>query len=249
MNKISQKVVLTTPGAYEFICQAFAYNENGSRDTGYGNPTGIKYYAKGVESPDSIGSIDIHTYMSYVDTLGYGLDTPEWFVITLVKTDNVPTEFEFGLDALAHDGFCNYYGYGSNQINYYGNYDNYAAAVKSLLQTGVEEAQAKLALLDAEAIETNNEPKIVRNAIASSIDAIATNDPATQSKWLRMLNRATANFDAFVTGVKGVFAEDLVPAQKTMSGVYSISGAKVGNNLQNLPKGIYIYNGKKYIVK
>ena len=249
MNKISQKVTLSTPGAYEFICQAYGFNENGGRDTGYGIPSGIKYFAKGVESPDSVGSCDIHTYMSFVDTLGYGADTPEWFIITLNKTDNVPTEYEFGLDALAHDGFCNQYAIGSNKINYYGNYNNYAATVKSTLEAAVADAQRKLGLLDPEAIETNNEPKVVRNAVNSCIDAIATNDPATQSKWLRMLNRATANFDAFVTGVKGVFADDLVPAKKTMDGVYSISGARVGNNLQNLPKGIYIYNGKKYIVK
>ena len=248
-NKISQKVVLTTPGAYEFICQAYAYNEQGSRDTGYGNPSGIKYFAKAVESPDTIGSCDIHTYLTYVDTLGYGADTPEWFVITLNKTDNVPTEYELGLDALSHDGSCNTYAYGSNKLNYYGNYNNYVANVKSALEAAVADVQSKLALLDSEAIETNNEPKIARNAMASSIDAIATNDPAMQTRWLKMLNRATVGFDAFVTGVKGVFAEDLVPAKKTMEGVYNISGMRVANNLQNLPKGIYIYNGKKYIVK
>ena len=64
-----------------------------------------------------------------------------------------------------------------------------------------------------------------------------------------MLNRAAANFEVFVTGVKGVIAEDLVPAKSTMEGVYNISGVKVGNSLQDLPKGIYIYNGKKYIVR
>lgn len=41
-------------------------------------------------------------------------------------------------------------------------------------------------------------------------------------------------------------AEDLTA---TKAGVYSLSGAKVGNSLQNLPKGIYIFNGKKYMVK
>ena len=248
-NKISQKVVLTTPGAYEFVSQCYAFNENGSRDTGYGNPSGIKYFAKAVESPDSIGSCDIHTYMSYVDTLGYGGLTPEWFVITLNKTDNVPTEYEFGMDALAHDEFCNTYAYGSQQINYYGNYNNYVSDVKSSLEAAIADAQGKLGSLDSEAIEGNNEPKAVRNAINSSIDAIATNDPAAQTKWLNMLNRAMSKFDMFVTGVKGIFADEVVPAKKTMEGVYTISGVRVGNNLQNLPKGIYIYNGKKYIVK
>ena len=56
-------------------------------------------------------------------------------------------------------------------------------------------------------------------------------------------------FEVFLTGVKGVVAEDLVPVKQPMEGVYNISGVKVGNSLQDLPKGIYIYNGKKYIVR
>ena len=31
--------------------------------------------------------------------------------------------------------------------------------------------------------------------------------------------------------------------------VYSLEGRKVGNSLQGLPKGVYIMNGKKYVVK
>ncbi|MBR5061666.1 MAG: carbohydrate binding domain-containing protein [Prevotella sp.] len=248
-NKISQKVTLTTPGAYEFVCQAYAYNETGSRDTGYEVPSGIKYFAKAVESADSLGSLDIHTYRVFVDTLGYGVDTPEWFVITLNKTDNVPTEYEFGLDALSHDGYCNTYAYGSQQINYYGNYNNYVNDVKSNLQAAVNDAQSKLGQLAEEVILANNEPQQVRNAANKAAEALASNDPAAQTRWLKMLNRAAAGFEVFITGVKGVVAEDLIPAKQPMEGVYNISGVKVGNSLQDLPKGIYIYNGKKYIVR
>ena len=35
----------------------------------------------------------------------------------------------------------------------------------------------------------------------------------------------------------------------TTSGVYNLQGVKVGNSLQGLPKGIYIVNKKKVIVK
>ena len=43
--------------------------------------------------------------------------------------------------------------------------------------------------------------------------------------------------------------------RKESGNVYTVSGilvrkdAKVGNALQNLPKGVYIMNGKKFIVK
>ena len=39
------------------------------------------------------------------------------------------------------------------------------------------------------------------------------------------------------------------PVNKKVKGVYSITGQKVAESLTNLPKGIYIYNGKKYLVK
>lgn len=36
---------------------------------------------------------------------------------------------------------------------------------------------------------------------------------------------------------------------KTMNGVFSVTGQKVSNTLNGLTKGIYIFNGRKVIVK
>ena len=55
--------------------------------------------------------------------------------------------------------------------------------------------------------------------------------------------------DAFVTGIKGVVAEDVATRRPVVEGVYNLSGVKVGNSMENLPKGLYIVNGKKFIVK
>lgn len=44
-------------------------------------------------------------------------------------------------------------------------------------------------------------------------------------------------------------AVEKVQIAKPTAGVYSLTGQKVGNSLQNLPKGIYIMGGKKYMVK
>ena len=35
----------------------------------------------------------------------------------------------------------------------------------------------------------------------------------------------------------------------TQQSIYTLSGVRLSNDLNNLPKGIYIVNGKKYIVK
>lgn len=51
------------------------------------------------------------------------------------------------------------------------------------------------------------------------------------------------------TDINGIVTE--VPGDKTMEGVYNINGQKVadGTSLEGLPKGIYIVNGKKHVVK
>lgn len=51
------------------------------------------------------------------------------------------------------------------------------------------------------------------------------------------------------TDINGIVTE--VPGDKTMEGVYNINGQKVADDtsLEGLPKGIYIVNGKKHVVK
>ena len=51
------------------------------------------------------------------------------------------------------------------------------------------------------------------------------------------------------TDINGIVTE--TPAGKAAEGVYTINGQKVASDksLNDLPKGIYIVNGKKYIVR
>ena len=51
------------------------------------------------------------------------------------------------------------------------------------------------------------------------------------------------------TDINGIVTE--TPAEKAAEGVYTINGQKIASDksLNDLPKGIYIVNGKKYIVK
>lgn len=51
------------------------------------------------------------------------------------------------------------------------------------------------------------------------------------------------------TDINGIVTE--MPGENTVEGIYNINGQKIGSDksLNDLPKGIYIVNGKKYIVK
>ena len=50
------------------------------------------------------------------------------------------------------------------------------------------------------------------------------------------------NFGEVITGIDGVDASELV---RTTDRIYNLNGQMVGNDLQGLPSGIYIVNGKK----
>lgn len=50
------------------------------------------------------------------------------------------------------------------------------------------------------------------------------------------------NFGEMITGIDGVEASDLV---RTTGRIYNLNGQMVGNDLEALPRGVYIVNGKK----
>lgn len=50
------------------------------------------------------------------------------------------------------------------------------------------------------------------------------------------------NFGEVITGIDGVEASDLV---RTTGRIYNLNGQMVGNDLEALPRGVYIVNGKK----
>ena len=50
------------------------------------------------------------------------------------------------------------------------------------------------------------------------------------------------NFGELITGIDGVEASDLV---RTTGRIYNLNGQQVGNDLEALPRGVYIVNGKK----
>ena len=74
----------------------------------------------------------------------------------------------------------------------------------------------------------------------------------TTSMCTHIMMAAEKDMNRVVTGVKGVFADDKETLSPTVKGVFSLSGVKVASDakeLNTLPKGIYIVNGKKYVVK
>ena len=264
MNKISQSVTLTHKGAYEFVCQVYANNENGTRDGNMTNEikSGIFAYAKLAESADSIGAVDARTPYTYQATLGYGDMVPKWVVITYNKLTEGEEVVEIGLDALnLHNGFANRYGFGSNRIRYCGPHASYITDVKAALEAQVNKLEglwnsasddlkaSEEGIAMQEAIES---AKLVLAGTIEQVPGVGNSSVAedavagAQSQLARNLKRVIAEFEPVVTGIGGVKTDAPV---KVQNGVFSISGVKVAQSAENLPKGLYIVDGKKVIVK
>ena len=264
MNKISQSVTLTHKGAYEFVCQVYANNENGTRDGNMTNEikSGIFAYAKLAESADSIGAVDARTPYTYQATLGYGDMVPKWVVITYNKLTEGEEVVEIGLDALnLHNGFANRYGFGSDRVRYCGPHASYITDVKATLEAQVNKLEglwnsasddlkaSEEGVAMQEAIES---AKLVLAGTIEQVPGVGNSSVAedavagAQSQLARNLKRVIAEFEPVVTGIGGVKTDAPV---KVQNGVFSISGVKVAENADNLPKGLYIVDGKKVIVK
>lgn len=264
MNKISQSVTLTHKGAYEFVCQVYANNENGTRDGNMTNEikSGIFAYAKLAESADSIGAVDARTPYTYQATLGYGDMVPKWVVITYNKLTEGEEVVEIGLDALnLHNGFANRYGFGSDRIRYCGPHASYITDVKAALEAQVNKLEglwnsasddlkaSEEGIAMQEAIES---AKLVLAGTIEQVPGVGNSSVAedavagAQSQLARNLKRVIAEFEPVVTGIGGVKTDAPV---KVQNGVFSISGVKVAQSAENLPKGLYIVDGKKVIVK
>lgn len=184
-NNVKQTVTLTHAGVYEFITQAYACNQNSSRDGGMQSDNKVVYFAKLNESADSIQSIHVHTYYTYNDTIDCGAkeqytSVPDYFVITYKKTDDVATVIEFGFDA-SQNASSNKYGFGGNHIRYYGDYDKYVSDVESTLQAEIEKAKALLEKYNSITFDGDKvdgvmsdsvEYKVLNNAIIAATSAI-----------------------------------------------------------------------------
>ena len=180
-NVVRQTVTLTHAGAYEFSCQARAYNENGGRDGDMTGDNHIYYFAKLVSEADSIGAVNVHTNRSYVDTLGYGGNTPEYFVIVYNKTTDTPEDISFGFDATQNSS-SNQYQFGGNHIRYMGDFAAYQADVKTALTDSIAEAQ-KILVEYKDSID-KKEYKALNNAVLcaqSAIDGTTLAFPITSS--------------------------------------------------------------------
>ena len=251
--KLSQVSKVSLPGVYEFRVLGQGHSENNKyrgyytmindEETGTAIDTTFEqselYYFMGANGiPDST------TFHSQYSN---DLYKASWFSVCYVKETTEEEDFEYGVEGnrTLRDGMGpNTYMIGAARLFYCGDATAYTKDIDADLANYVGQANALIATEAAQA-EANKWMTIKLQRYVN--DAAAATKLTDKMNTIHRLKETIARLNELVSGIEGVEAETVVNAEA--KGIYSITGVKLGNELKGLQKGLYIINGKKYIVK
>ncbi len=251
--KVSQVVTLETEGVYEMSAFAYGANEN-TKYWGYFTIIADEETGTSIDTtfdnskhriflgPNGIPDSTL-VHSQYLTDLY----RPSKFSVYYVKEGEGPVEVELGFESRAewvNKNGANIWGFGGVDLKYAGATAKYETDLSADLAKYVAEANALIATEAAQA-EVNKWMTIKLQRYVN--DAAAATTLAQKMNTIHRLKETMERLNVLVTGIEGVEAETVVDADA--KGVYSITGVKLGNELKGLQKGLYIINGKKYIVK
>lgn len=269
---------LTQPGLYEFRSKAYAMNDNVSQylaiakivneyiyieedddyvqmsvDTIY-HPN-VRLFFGVMANPDSVtisksvantGGTNGAANSSYINV---NCNTPWSYSVFYLKTDNNEVEVELGLEAFDNvdRAGANGFGFGDCALYYVGDETQYIADTKADLTAEIANAKALPQYTDKD-----------YNWIVRKLDRyIKDSEAATTAKDLQNAYLSICEMAALlqltpeavgIQEVKGA-EEEAQTAAPARQGVYSLTGAKLNGDVKSLKPGLYIINGKKYVVK
>lgn len=261
-----QTVTLKEAGLYEYRVKAYATNdnltyrmatanvitdveENAIDTTYYATPARVFFGLNG--APDSVvvskcvapgaNSSAVAT-RQFLDINGY---TAWTYSVFFEKTgdDEVEVEFGFEADPLEVGKGLNAFGFGDNHVYFLGDKAKYINETDADLQTEIARGNTLVAANTEVADHAFINVKINRYIA----DAQAATDIKGKQNAYLSLKEMNDLLDGLVTGINGVKADaDATVAQQ---GIYTLAGVKVAGNAKNLKPGLYIVNGKKYVIK
>ena len=277
-GKATQKITVTMPGLYEYRVKAYGVDDNLAQFMGvakeisdfvydpveddeiqitvdttyYDTPVHVFFGLEGaaavVPAYKSVSPGENKGYKTAETTIdGY---TPWTYSVFYNKTSSEPEILEFGLECVDNtaDKGVNGFGFGDNKIFYVGkSVDQYVADTKAELAGLITEGQSLVNQYKEDAVKSFLTYKIKRfindaNNATTAQDLQNAYWGLSEMVWLIKQNVASSDPD----GIKTVESNDNVK-NAVKQGVYNLQGVKM--NGKNLPRGLYIINGKKYVVK
>jgi len=196
--------------------------------------------------------------------------TPRTYSVIYVKAADGDEECELGFEAYGNGATAgaNGFGFGDNHLYYLGSESAYTAATQAAFDEEVAKAKALIEKYKDATLKVGSED--LKKGIINSMyrymgakdlhpcetksmlpDVVTLQDKQNSIISLQeqeALLELLATYEVQQTGISGTGIDELPVA----TGVFNLSGLKVGNSLEDLKglgKGIYIVNGKKYLVK
>lgn len=274
-SMLKQNITLKAKGLYVYSATAHAFNDGSAgydlamgqliEDPETGLASDTIYTADNNKARLFFGpvgesdSVRVHSRMvEYSGNTPYNGEVGGSYFVFIEKTDEVEATYEIGMSTFGQvdKQGANTYGFGDNKVLYYGDATKAIAAFKADVNSQLAQAQQ---VLDAnQASEYQNVQNAVSRLSRRLADAKAlAAGSLTTTKELSALANAAAyavemanNVDYIATGINTV-SSDVVKAN-VVKGVYNLAGVRVADDLKSLnslAKGLYIFNGKKYVVK
>lgn len=200
----------------------------------------------------------------YSDALVYTRETGLNYSVILVKntpaTDSL--EVEFGLEAYengATSGACTF-GMGDNRFLYLGPEAAYTTATDADYQAEVTKAKALIAKYGTEDPTVGwmvyKLMRLVGDTNYPWTDGFGYTAPATlqekQNVYLSLIeveDMINYTIDPTTLGISEVATESQNQTLCPQTGIFSINGTRMGNHVKSLPRGLYIINGKKVVIR
>lgn len=250
--------------AYDMYMATITTGSDGvTSDTTY-NKSEVKLFFGSTGVPDSVRVHSRNIAWSGSKAVN-GYIPSKYSVFYYVSADQTP-EVEVGMSSYGQvdKQGANMYGFGDNYVYYYGNKpDKYMTGAKSDLKTEITTAETLISdtLTNKELVAAgrvyivNRLAKAIAAATATAAKTAASTDitavlalakETSNAKWTMLA--AEKDLNSVITGVKGVFSDETTTVRPKAKGVFTISGVKIASDSQNidsLPKGIYIIDGQK----
>ncbi len=278
-GKARQTIIITQPGLYEYRAKAYAYDEKLPEFMATGGGTVLAYDEEADDdiTVDSLYRPNVMLFfgkdgapdsISVTKCIAHGKEYNNWaanrplsYSVFYKKTTSTPEEVEFGIESFDNQATSgvNYWGFGDNQIFFVGDESQYVTEASKALDEEIAKAKTAIAAADASKawivwkirryLYDGSYPKIpASSSINNWFDAKnkPTDVKGIQNAYLSLLEmEALLDAEPTVVGIQSAVVENMTAPQ----GVYSLTGVKMGNDVNGLKPGLYIINGKKILVK
>lgn len=191
----------------------------------------------------------------------YTRATPMGYSIIYIKKDNKEEVCEFGFEAFENGATsgANTFGFGDNRLYYLGSEDAYTTATEADYNAEVANAKALIKQYGAEDEQVGwiiyKLMRLVGDSNYPWAEGLGYVAPTTlqekQNIYLTLIeyeDMIKFTKDPATLGINEV-TSDAQQTAVSRKGIYSINGVRMQGELKSLPRGLYIVNGKKVIIK